>query len=339
MHMRLIFALIFILLAPSMVSAQSCSGRDLSAQMPAAARAALDAALAAQPYPEGLLWQAKRGDTTIWLFGTYHLYDAEALKFMGRIRPLIQLADTVFVEGTTEDMDRLKSETLRRPELMFNYDNPTLPDSLSEADWQVLSAEIKARGIPPFLAAKMAPWLVSVTLSLPVCAVKLMAEGKKGLDFQIMEYASAEGKPIKALERFDTILTIFADLSFDDQIKMVQSAIPSLANGEDAFATMRAQYLNGRVLEIWEFSRLLAYEHSTFSRAEVDEMMATTEISLMRDRNLDWLSRLLPEAEGKTVFLAAGALHLAGRHGLLTLLDQRGFELLRLDAGGKSGDE
>lgn len=337
--MRLIFLLFSLLAAPFGGFAQECQGQDLVAALSPAKRAELERAVQAQPYPEGLLWQAKRGDTTFWLFGTFHIYDDEVLQLLGRVRPLIQLADVVYVEGTREDMDKMQSEMLSRPEFMFNYDNPTLPDILSEAEWQILSEAVRARGMPPILASKLAPWLVSVTISLPVCALRAQKAGLEGLDVHIMDYAKSSGKPLKALEPYDTLFSVFSEVSFEDQVKMVQSALPGLAIGEDGFATMRQQYLDGRVLEIWEFSRMLGYQYSGLAPAEVDQMMGVSEAALIRRRNLDWLDRVLPDTEGKSAFIAAGALHLAGNNGLLNMLDQRGFDHMRLDGGLKPRED
>ncbi len=325
-----------LLFTSTVSAAQECAGSDQIEQMSAEERSELASLVKKHPYPTGLLWQATRNDTTIWLFGTFHIYDAEAALMMGRITPLIERADAVYVEATRQDLERLQKDMLANPALLFNYDNPTLPDTLTEEEWQLLSTALKDRGMLPFIASKMAPWLVSMTISLPLCALQMEAAGLEGIDFNIMDTATLNAIPLRSLEPHDTLINLFSDEKFDDQIEMVRGALLNIENADDMFITMRNQYLKGQVREIWEISKINANASGRYSPEKVTEMFAKSEEILLSGRNKKWVEKLLAEVTGTQVFVAAGALHLSGQEGLLNLLVREGFEITALDSVRKN---
>lgn len=285
----------------------------------------------AHPFSEGLLWQATRGDTTIHLFGTFHLYDDVAAGFMKRLMPLIKKADAAFVEGNRADLAKLKKMVTSATGLLFRTAGPTLPEALTEEEWQLLSAALKERGTPPFLARKMATWMVSAQLSIPACAIKMSRDGLEGIDFLIIDAATDLGVDTHSLEPFDTLIRVFSATAPEEELQVIRMALANLRYGTDGFITMRNQYRHQRVSEIWEFSKLLAFNSMTISWAGLDAIFAETEELLVHSRNQNWMNELLPKAEGKTVLVAAGALHLPGEKGLLTLLKTQGFQIKRLE--------
>ena len=101
---------------------------------------------------------------------------------------------------------------------------PAAYEQLPEADWQRLSAALRARGLPPFMAAKFRPWYVSMMLAVPPCLTAELAQ-QDGLDARIEATADAAGVPTRALEPWDTALGAFADLPLDRQIAMLRTAI------------------------------------------------------------------------------------------------------------------
>jgi len=341
--------LIRILFAPFLISlwvafsgapvhAAACQGSDLIAKMPADKRAALLARAAAYPFSKGLLWRARRGQTDITLFGTFHIFDAAAARMMRRLTPIIAASDVVFLEATPVEIAKLKAYMGKHPEVLFRPDGPTLPEVLSAQNWQALSKAMKKRHIPPFLASKMSPWMVSATLEMPYCAQQQQKAGRKGLDFQIMAAATARGVKMRPLEPFDTVFRIFDAFTFAEQIDAIRSAISKTSSANDRLATLRAQYLAQNVRVIWEMSRNDPTSPPGTDPAKaarmVEKQMKKTEDILLNNRNKAWIKRLLKQAKGKKVMVAVGALHLSGKKGLLSLLQNADFKITRLPIGG-----
>jgi hypothetical protein len=306
-------------------------GTDLLAAHNPATAAALDAAVAGDPYAQGNRWRATRGDSVIDLIGTFHVADARMDAVVAGLEPVIADADTVYLEATEAEMAALQAEITRRPEILFiPQGEPTLPEVLTEDEWQRLAAELSARGIPAFLGSKFRPWYVMMTLALPGCAMADPALVTDGLDKRIGRAAEAAGVPLAPLEPWDTILGIFDALPPEDSRALLAASLAMAAESEDMFATLRAAYFSEEHRRIWEFSRLRALATPGLDPAEAAADFALLEGLLLDTRNRAWIEVILPAAEGRRILVAAGAAHLSGEAGLLPLLAAEGFTLERL---------
>lgn len=326
------FALLLLaLLVPALASAQ-CQGRDLIAALPEPEHAALMAATAAQPYSTGNLWRASRGDQVIHLLGTYHLPDSRHERMLARVTPLLGDATVLLVEAGPEEEIRLKAEVLRRPEFMFLTEGPTLPELLGDPDWSAVSAEMTARGIPPFVAAKFRPWYMAMMLGIPPCAMASAKAGARGLDHQLITAAQAAGVPVAPLEPYDTLFSIFGDLTLEQEIEMIRATLLMADRPEDMTVTLANSYFAGQPWLLWEFARAqaLAAAGPDQAGAVVAQFSLMQEV-LMARRNQSWVPVLLAAAERGPVLAAAGALHLPGQQGVLALLAAEGFDIERLD--------
>lgn len=320
-------------------TAPFCQGRDLIAALPADQRAALAAAVRDVPYHQGRFWQAERDGARITIIGTYHFPDARHAATLARFVPALADADALLVEAGPDEQARLTRALADDPTLMMDPTGPTLPERLPEPVWDDLAAAMQARGMPPFMVSRMRPWYVSMMLGIAPCAMRqIQAEGTdSGLDGRLVAAAQAAGVPIRALEPWDTLFTLFADLTPDQQIAMMQAALASAVNADDFAVTLAEAYFRGQIWTIWEFGIQDAYRHSGLDRAEVDEQAALAKARMMDARNADWIEPLEQAAlaaagRDKGVVAAFGALHLPGEAGVLNLLAARGWRVTALDA-------
>ena len=316
-------------LAPLGPARADCAGQDLLPTLSAADRAALDAAVGDSPFTEGNHWRARRGATEIALIGTFHLHDPAMDGIAARLAPVIAGAEALYVEATDAEVQKLQSEVARDPARLFITAGPTLPEALPEPDWQRLSAEFSARGIPPVLGAKFRPWYVAVLLALPPCLTEGGATPRQGLDRLMIDTATAAGVPVRPLEPWDTALTLFDGLPFDRQVDMVRASLPMAGQAEDALATLAAAWRREEHRLVWDYARHVALQAPGADPAALAADFAEMEEALLSRRNRDWLDLLLPAVEGRRVAVAVGAAHLSGPQGLLTLLAERGFTLDR----------
>lgn len=316
-----------LLCAPALAQT-SCAGLDLIATLPAADRTTLEQASAAAPYPAGNHWRAEKAGATIDLVGTFHLYDPRMDGPMDRLRPLIAQADAIYLEATEVEIKALQTAVSSTPDLLFTT-GPTLPEQMTEPEWQSLSTAMNDRGIPAFLASKFRPWYVSVMLSMPPCAMASMQAGGGGLDHLIGDAAKALGKPTLPLEPYDTMFKIFDRISPEDQLDMIRTALPLASQSEDLFATMTNSYFRETHREIWEFGRLQTLKTPGTDPAKAEADLALMEEVLINARNRSWMEVLRDKSPGKRLIVAVGAGHLSGDQGLLNLLRQDGWTLTR----------
>lgn len=328
--MRFVLAMVTALFWAMDGQAQaSCVGSNLVDALPEAERGALRAATDAVPLAQGNMWRASRGDAVVHVIGTYHMQDPRHEETMARLAPLIAQAATVLVEAGPEEMAALKAHMAREPGLIVNTDGPTLPEVLPPDVWDSLSGAMERRGIPAFMAAKFRPWYVSMMLSIPPCALAEMG-ADRGLDKLVTEAAMAEGVPVRALEPYDTILTIFDSLSPENEMSMITSALALDDRAEDMAVTMADLYFREESRMIWEFMRVQTLAMPGYTPERVERELAVMEEALMNRRNRDWILVITEAAAQGPVLAAFGALHLSGREGVLQLLQDEGFVLERL---------
>ena len=320
---RLALALM-LALAPLAARAQ-CVGQNLFEAMPATEQAALRAAADAVPYARGILYRATRGDEAITLVGTYHLPDPRHDETLDALTEALDGAGLVLVEATAEDEAELQRRMMTDPTLMFST-GPTLPELLSEEDWQALSAAMATRGMPAFLVAKMNPFFAAIMLAIPPCAMRAVQGGAMGLDKMVMAEADAKGIPVAALESPDAIFDLFLQAAQEDGVGMIRAALIAERQGDDGAVTMADLYFAGEPRLIWELGQAQALAGGMDPETVAREMEMTEEL-MMNARNRAWIpviEEALAAGQGPIV-VAAGALHLPGDEGLVRLLESRGF--------------
>lgn len=306
--------------------AAECNGQNLFTDMPADRLAAIQAAANAAPFATGNYWRATRGDQVITLIGTYHFDDPRHAPTLDIITPEITAATTVLVEAGPEEEKQLLDLMARDPSKVMITAGPTLIDQLPPDLWASLSGALSARGVPGFMAAKMQPWYAMVMLAVPPCAIAQMVD-PKGLDGMVIDTAEAAGVPVRGLEPFDTVFSIFGAMTPDELIAMLHSTLAIEDRSEDYSATLADSYFAGESRLIWEFLRFVSYDMPGYSRAQVDAEYARMEELLMNTRNRAWIPVLTEAATQGPVFAAFGALHLSGQEGVLNLLQAEGFTL------------
>ena len=306
-----------------------CTGHDIFDAMPQADQARLAAAAHAVPFAQGLVFSATKGDQTITLAGTYHLPDPRHARIVAQVQGALAQASALLVEAGPDEEARLQKAMIADPSLMFSK-GKTLPELLSPADWERTKTALAAHGMPAFLAAKMRPAFVAMTLSLPPCAVKDIAAGETGLDKALMQRARDSGVRIEALEPWDTVFTLFNAISESDSLEMLRAAVVGAPLADDMGVTMADLYFRGEPRIIWELAREQAIAGG-MTPDEVARQMKLSEDMMMVARNHNWLPEIEVAAAKGPVVVAVGALHLSGEQGLLALLQRDGFAITRLD--------
>lgn len=327
--LRFLASLALGLAVTTLPARAQCVGQNLFDAMPEAERTALIAQSHEVPFATGNFWRAVRDGQEITLIGTYHMDDPRHAETLARLEPVLATARTVLVEAGPQETTALTARLGKEPGLMVITEGPTLPEQLSPEVWEQLSAAMRARGVPPFMAAKMQPWYLAMLLSVPPCALEDVGENR-GLDAQVIEAAQARGITLRALEPYDTIFGIFDTLGPEDKLSMVTASLALEDRSEDMSVTLADSYFAEESRLIWEFSRAEALMLPGYTPERVAREFAVMEEALMVRRNRAWIAVLTKAAEDGPVLAAFGALHLSGKEGVLALLQAEGFSLERL---------
>jgi uncharacterized protein YbaP (TraB family) len=260
-----------------------------------------------------------------------HIYDPRLRAIRDRVHPLVKSADLLLVEATAQEEAEMQASLAANPDMIFITEGPTLPEQLDETTWQAVAEAARARQIPPFLAAKMRPWYLTLTLAIPPCAMPDMIAGVRGLDHMIMADAKDAGVPLQALEPWTTLIDVMRAGSADDQRDMLHFATVAPEIQSEMFVAMLDSYFSGDIAEVWEASRLASNYIPGMDTAKAESLFQITEDLLLRDRNQRWLPVIEAAAtQHDAIVVAVGAAHLPGDTGVLNLLAQSGWTITAL---------
>lgn len=317
----------FVLIAP-VVQAGYCTGTDLRATLSDQEQAQIARAVQTVPFAHGNHWIARRGDQTIHIIGTMHLDDPRWDPVMDQLGPIVSGVERLFVEMTDADQADMQNALSRQPEKVFITQGPTLPELLPEQEWQQLSAAMAERGVPGFIASKMQPWMQTLMLGMPACAIENPSLAKGGLDLRLMDIARDAGVPVQSLEGFEELYSVLAEGTVEEQLSILMATLPFADDSEDHFATTAGFYFDEETAAAWEFARLLSHRQLEMTPQEIEAVLAEFKSKLLDRRNQAWMRPLLTAPEAR-IAVAVGGLHLMGEQGVLNLLAQAGFTMER----------
>jgi len=187
------------------------------------------------------------------------------------------------------------------------------------------------RGIPGFLVAKMQPWYLSLTLGIPACAMADLVAGRPGLDKMLISDAVAQGVQLQALESWETLITVMADSTMEEQLQALQISLLSRADQQAVYVAMLDTYFAEQTAAVWALGEVVARELTDLTPEEAAAQMEETEDVLLIQRNLNWIPVIEAAAAAHDeIVLAAGAAHLPGDFGVLNLLAAEGWDITRL---------
>lgn len=307
---------------------ECAAGRNVIAEMPVAEREALRARADTAPYARGNFWRATRGDQVVDLVGTYHLEDPRHEVALAHIVPLIAKSSTLLVEAGPDEEKALIEHIAADPSMVMITDGPTLDAMLPPDEWTELSKALGERNILPALAARFRPWYLTVVLAIPACKMA-QAQNAKGLDKQLIAAAKAAEIPVRALEPYQTVFQIFADMPLEDQLSMIRTTLATEDRSADFTVTLADAYFAQESLVTWELMRDVSAQIPGQSPAEMEAEFARIEEALMNRRNRDWIPVIEEAAANGPVVAAFGALHLSGDQGVLNLMAAQGWTLVR----------
>lgn len=261
------------------------------------------------------LWLVSDDDTTIYLFGSFHLLPADIDWFAGDVREAFESADELVVEVLPPaDGGAATVQRLARAE-----DGVALTERLSDEQAARLAEAFEAAGIPLPGFEDVDPWFAVITLSVLEYR-KLGMSPDSGVEMTLIDAARETGKPMEDLETFEQQMRFFEDMPMEQQVAMLGETLDQLESIPEQIDALVADWAEGDV------QGFAARFNEGF--ADNPELRAI----LLTDRNRNWAEWIDARLdEPGAVFVAVGAGHLAGEGSVQSFLAERGIETRRLD--------
>jgi len=266
--------------------------------------------------PRPAMWKLADEDTTLYLFGTFHLLPEGQTWRTPAFDAALTGADELVLEvGNVDD-------PTAAAQAMFNLGVtaglPPLAERVPEAKREELRALIAESGVPAAALDRMETWAAGLML-LGVMFKRLGLSGDAGVEQALTRDYRQARKPILGLETAAEQFGFFDTLSEGSQRAFLAGLLDDPEEMRRQFAQMLAAWTAGDVDAI----------AATFN----DDVNLTPELRalLLERRNAkwaDWLARRL-ERPG-TVLVAVGAGHLAGPDSVQAMLRKKGLKAKRV---------
>ncbi len=308
----------------------SCGGKDMLAEFaitdPVRHRKIEDAA-ARSENTEAIFWHiSKPGTAPSYLFGTIHLTDPRVTKLSPSVTSALKNASTLALEVADLSPTAMAQALAAALKLAIYSDGRSLKTKLSPEEYAIVERKLKSSGMPVQMAQVFRPWVVTMLLSSSDCERRRAARGKRVLDMQLAELAKKNNVPVIGLETISGQMQALSAIPNQDQLAMLKAGLPYVDRSNDLIETLIQIYLKRKIGATWPFQIALA-EKAGISAASFNSFRRL----LILQRNRQMRDKAVPLIEKGGAFIAVGALHLAGKNGLVALLRKAGFKITAVE--------
>jgi uncharacterized protein len=297
--------------ALALFAASGCATGTTAGSAPAATPSAIPVA--------GLpaMWKVQDADTTIYLFGTYHLLPEGRDWFGGPIRAAFESSGELRMELASLDPSPAEMGAMMQRGMVAPGTSPLMAGLNDEQKKAMLEALAKL-GIPAAAADAMRPWLVTLFLAA-ASASELGLSPEHGPEKVLAELAAEAGKPVSGFETFEQQIGFFADMPDEEVMKALKISLDDWANLSAMSREMVTAWQTGQSEELERLMNKAMKDSPGFRKV------------LLEDRNRAW-ARWIDERMDQpgTVFVAVGAGHLGGHDAVQVYLREAGHTAVQV---------
>lgn len=306
--------------APVAASAASSAGPADCPPDPAPVGADEVAAGMREATDSGLLWKATKDGRTSYVYGTIHIAQ-RAWMFPGpHVLAAMRASDVVALELDPTDPDILAR--LQRS-LAPTPGAPALPPPLAAR----LRAQMLAACIDPATLAGARPEMRAVTVEV-MAGRRLGLQPAYGIDVFLAGLAKGLKKPVRSLETPELQAALLVSDDPAETARTVDGLLDELeaGNSERILGRLAGDWRRGDLADLTAYGAWCDCMDTPEQRADF--------VKLVDDRNGPMADKIAQwHAQGKSLFVAVGSLHLVGDAGVPRLLRAKGFDVERVVFG------
>ncbi|WP_421131863.1 TraB/GumN family protein [Alteromonas sp. A079] len=263
------------------------------------------------------VYKVSGNGNTLYLGGTLHLLSANDYPLPVAYQTAYALSDIVTFET---DMLAINSPHFAQKMVsqMSYRDGASLRQRVSPATFSRLTKHLVSRNMNIQDIEHFKPALMSITLSmLELRALGLTSEG---VDAHFFTKATRDKKIISWLETPDEQLDALAQMGGSNEDEFINYSLDEIGSLPTVLQALKSQ---------WRAGDLEAMRRDTIAAFKNDYPQIYE--SVLAARNQNWLPALSEYMDTPDVeFVLVGTLHLAGKDGLLSLLEKEGFVVDKL---------
>jgi uncharacterized protein YbaP (TraB family) len=276
---------------------------------------------------DGLLWRIEKpGLAPSYLFGTIHSTDESAVEIARRAAQSINGARVVATElGGPIDVIEKANITAATLASALDRDHDTFEGAIAPEDREKIEKLVTALGYPAAFAHHLKLWFLAILTGLPKCEAERESLNLPEVDQFLAETARDLGIKVIGLETTAEQLAAIASLRPQVAATLLTLSARDPALNDDLYATTLRLYRESRPAEIVPIADAVG-GLSEAERAAQDEFMR----ALLQNRNAIMADRTAPLLASGGAFIAVGALHLAGKTGLVEQFRADGYTVTKV---------
>ncbi|WP_339275922.1 TraB/GumN family protein [Paenibacillus sp. FSL W8-0426] len=265
----------------------------------------------------GFMWEVESNGNTVYLVGSMHIADDSFYPLRKEFEEAFAEADYLGVEI---DISKAADEAQQKLVLdLGSYqDGTTLKDHISSETYAQLGEILKKNGMEPNALDTFKPWVVESTLA-SLKSMKAGYEASAGVDLYFIQKAIERKLPVIELESYESQLGMFNSFSKELQEKTLKATLDNFDVLDDSVDQMAEMWKTGNDEQLLELTNSFS-DDEEYNKA------------MLIDRNIgmaDKIDGYLKNGKGEEYFIVVGAAHYPGDHGIVKLLEDKGYKVER----------
>lgn len=265
----------------------------------------------------GFMWEVDSNGNTVYLVGSIHVADDSFYPLRKEYEDAFAKADYLGVEIDVSKMND-KEHTKLFQNTQLYQDGTTLKDHIPSEMYTQLAGILKQHGLEPNVMDVFKPWAVDLYVQ-SFKNINAGYTGSEGIDLYFVKKAYERNMPVIELESYEFQLKTFDSFSKRLQLKNLQMTMDNINTLEDSINTMAETWKTGNDEQLLEITNSIAYDEEYYKAIIIDRNVNMTEK----------IEGYLKNGKGEDYFIVVGAGHFLGDHGVIKLLEDKGYTVER----------
>jgi len=275
---------------------------------------------------ENFIWEIENNEVKLYLLGSIHLMKDEMYPLDPRIEEAFLESDILVVEADPANIDQDKVNQMIAEKGLYP-EGKSLATELAPKLYMQVDSVFAEFNVPVSRIEKYRPWLVCLNIGL-LSLNKLGYKKELGIDVHFITSAKERQMEILELESADIQIEVLSSFPKEHQVDYLEYILKNTESIEETINAMIKTWQNGDVEKMEKNTKQRMLE-------KADELTGVKEYytNLFPQRDAEIFRKLdnyLKGSEDKTYFVIVGAGHLVGDDGLLKMMEDKGYKLLKL---------
>jgi len=263
------------------------------------------------------LWRISSKGNSNYILGSVHVLKKENYPLNQAILESYEKSQIIVFEINLDSANTLSAMQIIMNKAMYK-DTTTLKTSLSPETWALADKKMDELGMVMTQFNSFKPWFLALSMMM-MKMQSLGFDGSNGVDRYFFDKAKNDKKEILGLETLAYQINLFDEMEKGDQESLVKQTIMELD-----FLPKEIDNL----IQSWQSGELNELENIVLE--SLKEYPKIYE-KLIKVRNNNWLTQIESLFDqNQTVLVVVGTGHLIGKHGIIPVLEQKGYKVEQL---------